>query len=94
MPALDHVFVCCSAGGHEAAALARLGLAEGTSNTHPGQGTLSGSEPLSAAAEAVERAGLVAFSRGDDYLMTLAFDHGAAGGGADLRPDLPLRLEW
>src|SRR5207245_1228801 len=198
MPALDHVFVCCSAGGHEAAALARLGLAEGTSNTHPGQGTasrrfffenaylelfwvsdreeaqgplaratrlwerwsqrdtgacpfalvlrplgegdsgppfatwpyhplympphvaidvaadtpltepalfhiafarrpdhlrtqplahrlglrqitgvtitLSGSEPLSAAAEAVERAHLVAFSRGDDYLMTLAFD--------------------
>lgn len=218
MPALDHVFVCCSVGGHEAAALARLGLTEGTSNTHPGQGSasrrfffenaylelfwvsnreeaqgpraratrlwerwsqrdagacpfalvlrpegegdrgppfatwpyhplylpahlaidvavdtpltepalfhiafarrpdqvgtqplahllglrqitgvsiaLSGSSPLSAAAEAVQRAGLVEFSRGDDDLMTLAFDHGAAGGSADLRPDLPLRLEW
>ncbi len=218
MPALDHVFVCCSVGGHEAAALARLGLTEGTPNTHPGQGTasrrffftnaylelfwvadaseargplaaptrlwerwsqrdagacpfalvlrpagegesgppfatwpyhppympphlaidvpadtpltepalfhiafarrpdqvgtqplahrlglrkltgvsiaLSGSSPLSAAAEAVERAGLVEFSRGADDLMTLTFDHGAAGGGADLRPDLPLRLEW
>jgi Glyoxalase-like domain len=36
---LDHVFVCCSVGGSEAAALTRLGLKEGTGNTHPGQGT-------------------------------------------------------
>jgi glyoxalase-like protein len=218
MPALDHVFVCCSVGGEEASVLARLGLVEGTSNTHPGQGTasrrffftnaylelmwvadaneargplaaptrlwerwsrravgacpfalvlrpgggdgreppfaawayhplylppdlaihvaegtplgepelfylafarrpdqvsvqplahrlplrevthvsvvLTGSEPLSPAAQAVERAGLVAFSRGDAPLMTLVFDGGAAGGRADLRPDLPLVLRW
>jgi Glyoxalase-like domain len=37
--ALDHVFICCSEGGSEAEALARLGLKEGTANTHPGQGT-------------------------------------------------------
>lgn len=36
---LDHVFVCCSEGAPEAAALARLGLTEGSPNTHPGQGT-------------------------------------------------------
>jgi hypothetical protein len=42
MPALDHVFVCCSVGATaEAEALARLGLTEGTPNTHPGQGTAS-----------------------------------------------------
>jgi hypothetical protein len=39
MIALDHVFLCCSAGAPEAAALARLGLIEGSANTHPGQGT-------------------------------------------------------
>jgi glyoxalase-like protein len=36
---LDHVFVCCSVGGGEAAALRRVGLTEGSPNTHPGQGT-------------------------------------------------------
>ena len=36
---LDHVFVCCSAGGPEADALRRAGLSEGSPNTHPGQGT-------------------------------------------------------
>jgi hypothetical protein len=42
MHALDHVFVCCSPGAdEEAAALAALGLTEGTANTHPGQGTAS-----------------------------------------------------
>jgi len=37
--ALDHVFICCSAGAPEADALRALGLSEGTPNTHPGQGT-------------------------------------------------------
>jgi Glyoxalase-like domain len=36
---LDHVFICCSPGAHEADALRALGLKEGSSNTHPGQGT-------------------------------------------------------
>ena len=39
--ALDHVFVCCAEGAPEAGRLIRLGLAEGSSNTHPGQGTAS-----------------------------------------------------
>jgi len=39
--ALDHVFVCCAEGAPEAQRLARLGLCEGSSNTHPGQGTAS-----------------------------------------------------
>jgi Glyoxalase-like domain len=38
--AIDHVFICCSVGAAaEADALVRLGLHEGTPNTHPGQGT-------------------------------------------------------
>ncbi|HZM51635.1 MAG TPA: VOC family protein, partial [Vicinamibacteria bacterium] len=39
--ALDHVFVCCAEGAPEAQRLARLGLSEGSFNTHPGQGTAS-----------------------------------------------------
>jgi hypothetical protein len=37
--ALDHVFVCCAEGAPEARRLVDLGLSEGSSNTHPGQGT-------------------------------------------------------
>lgn len=36
---LDHIFIMCAVGAPEAAALDRLGLKEGSSNTHPGQGT-------------------------------------------------------
>lgn len=36
---LHHVFVCSSAGAPEAQALLDAGLVEGSSNTHPGQGT-------------------------------------------------------
>jgi hypothetical protein len=39
--ALDHVFVCGAEGAPEAARLVRLGLTEGSPNTHPGQGTAS-----------------------------------------------------
>ena len=40
MPAVvDHIFVCCSEGAPEADSLLALGLLEGSSNTHPGQGT-------------------------------------------------------
>jgi hypothetical protein len=40
-PELDHVFICCAAGAPEAAMLAHAGLTEGSTNTHPGQGTAS-----------------------------------------------------
>ena len=36
---LDHVFICCDIGAPEAALLVKGGLREGSSNTHPGQGT-------------------------------------------------------
>ena len=36
---LDHVFILCDEGAPEAEALQRLGLREGSGNTHPGQGT-------------------------------------------------------
>jgi hypothetical protein len=36
---LDHVLICTSVEAPEAARLADLGLTEGASNTHPGQGT-------------------------------------------------------
>lgn len=39
MLTIDHLFVCCAAGAPEADALARLGPTEGSSSTHPGQGT-------------------------------------------------------
>ena len=37
--ALDHVFVCTAVGAPEAEALVAAGFAEGSGNTHPGQGT-------------------------------------------------------
>jgi hypothetical protein len=38
--AIDHVFICCSVGAaSEASVLSKLGLKEGSPNTHPGQGT-------------------------------------------------------
>ena len=36
---VDHIFICVSPGAPEAEALIAMGLAEGTPNTHPGQGT-------------------------------------------------------
>ncbi len=36
---LDHVFILCDEGAPEAAALLRIGIREGSGNTHPGQGT-------------------------------------------------------
>lgn len=36
---LDHVFILCDRGAPEADALVRLGIREGSGNTHPGQGT-------------------------------------------------------
>jgi len=36
---LDHIFICVSPGAEEAEILSTFGLAEGTPNIHPGQGT-------------------------------------------------------
>jgi hypothetical protein len=36
---VDHAFIGCTTGAPEGDALLRLGFAEGSSNTHPGQGT-------------------------------------------------------
>lgn len=36
---LDHVFICCDAGGAEGDALVAAGLAEGSAHRHEGQGT-------------------------------------------------------
>lgn len=36
---MDHAFIGCRAGAAEGDALLRLGFVEGSSNTHPGQGT-------------------------------------------------------
>lgn len=36
---VDHAFVACAIGAPEAEALLRLGFVEGSSNSHPGQGT-------------------------------------------------------
>jgi hypothetical protein len=37
----DHLFICTDIGACEADRLVSFGLVEGTSNTHPGQGTAS-----------------------------------------------------
>jgi hypothetical protein len=40
MPELDHIYCLCPAEAEVAArALARIGLTEGSRNSHPGQGT-------------------------------------------------------
>lgn len=36
---IDHLFVCAAVGAPEAQRVIEFGLSEGTSNTHPGQGT-------------------------------------------------------
>ena|SRR5207253_7087086 len=36
---VDHLFICVDGNGQEADALTNFGLVEGSSNTHPGQGT-------------------------------------------------------
>jgi len=36
---LDHLFVCTSQGASEAKYVEHVGLIEGPSNVHPGQGT-------------------------------------------------------
>jgi hypothetical protein len=38
-PELDHIFIMCEVDAPEAAALTKIGLVEGPSNVHPGQGT-------------------------------------------------------
>lgn len=43
---------------------------------------------------ALSAAGLVLARSGGAYLMALELDHGASGESLDLRPEIPLRVEW
>lgn len=56
--------------------------------------TTAGTRPRSAAAHAAARAGLLELRHDDAPLLRLTFDHGRAGRSADLRPHLPLVLDW
>ena len=55
---------------------------------------MPGSAPLSATARAIEARGLIAFDRSIDFVLRLIFDNAIGGCSADLRPALPLVLEW
>lgn len=50
--------------------------------------------PVSPAARAVQRAGVVSFGPGGDHLADVEFDHGRRGQSVDFRPTLPLRFRW
>jgi hypothetical protein len=49
---------------------------------------------LSRTAHDLAAAAPVTFARGADHVMALTFDGGRSGGSADLRPSLPLAIEW
>jgi hypothetical protein len=50
---------------------------------------------LSSTTQALQAAGLVSFREADTYSMELCLDGAGAGHGqADLRPALPLRIDW
>jgi hypothetical protein len=50
----------------------------------------SGSETMAA----VSGAGLVSFRQGDAFQMVVELDHGEAGKSLDLRPEIPLLIQW
>jgi hypothetical protein len=56
--------------------------------------TVTGSEPLSSPLRTVQRLGIATFGRGSAPLLELTFDRGRARRSADLRPVLPLVLQW
>jgi hypothetical protein len=56
--------------------------------------TLPSDQPLSTAAAAVENAGLVQFSVGNEHSAELEFDLGIQKRKVDFRPGLPLCLRW
>jgi hypothetical protein len=49
---VDHAFIACALEAPEADALLRLGFVEGSSNSHPGQGT---ADPAKARSERTRR---------------------------------------
>src|SRR5262249_51645582 len=51
-------------------------------------------EPSSEAARIVERHGLLSFDLSREYILRLTFDEASAKSTADLRPELPLVLDW
>ena len=54
----------------------------------------AGCEPPSDPLYFVRQQGIATFGNATGHLLELTFDGGAAGGMADLRPDLPLVLRW
>ena len=53
-----------------------------------------GGAPTSDAFRWARAAGLLSFTPAERYTLTLVFDGGVIGGSVDLRPRLPLTLEW
>ena len=55
---------------------------------------LPGNRPSSDAALALEASDLLSFTSTEEYLLHLTFNRWASRQSADLRPSLPLILEW
>lgn len=56
--------------------------------------SLAADAPLSESSRALERIGLVSFERAAPPAAVLEFDGGRGGQAADLRPRLPMSLQW
>ena len=50
--------------------------------------------PVSDAAGEIQSRGLIEFASGPEYVAELTFDGGVAGKRIDLRPGLPLTIQW
>jgi hypothetical protein len=55
---------------------------------------MPGTAPLSPACAALQSAGVVAFGRADRHVLRIGCGARAAGRSADLRPTLPIVLDW
>ena len=50
--------------------------------------------PISEAARLTQATGLISFDQSSEYVLRLTFDHAIRRRTADLRPKLPLMLDW
>jgi len=82
-------------GFQRGSAFARTGDPEGRPRSLARVSVTGPLGPLSPTARALQAAGLVSFRDADAYSMELRLDGAGAGHGqADLRPALPLRIDW